>query len=258
MLNTYSDRYVIARVASDSDILECLSEVNPDRLTGLELLSPEVNPEALANLYPNVFVDVVLRNTGVGNARLEKFAQLRPARNVVAIVPVAPGFDQLTRQATGSGLPVVLRIEALEDFDCEKVLELLNYYVHSPWQDQPIEFFHSMTRGFLTQQPVSMWQIMREDPSEYRYVMDDGTEAISKRLSRLKVECDLGEFLQRLESDLLLERGECARCGFFQNCRGYFTVPDRQFSCTGVKKIFRTLKDKVAEIRREVLGFQRS
>ncbi len=258
MLNTYRDKYVIARLPHNSEISECLSQMDSHRLMGVELLSPDVDAEALTSLGPNVAVDLMLRDIGTDLTWLEQYGQLRQAHNVVAVVPVVPGFDRVVRDAVSCGLPVVLRIDALEDFDCDKVLELLDFYAHSPGQNQPIEFFHSMSRAFFAQQPITMWHIMREDPSEYRYVMDDGTEVISQRLSQLDAGGDLAGFVERLQDDLLLELGECSKCGFFRNCGGYFKVPDCQFQCTNIKKIFRTLKDKVTEIRRDLAKFGRS
>jgi hypothetical protein len=54
---------------------------------------------------------------------------------------------------------------------------------------------------------------------------------------------------------LLAERSECCDCEFFENCGGYFKWPHKSYDCSGVKAVFRTLKDAAIELRQDLNEF---
>jgi len=53
----------------------------------------------------------------------------------------------------------------------------------------------------------------------------------------------------------LSEAGEeCRYCEFLSHCRGYFKWPERDYSCEGVRRIFRTLKNAAQELKRDYVA----
>jgi hypothetical protein len=61
-----------------------------------------------------------------------------------------------------------------------------------------------------------------------------------------------GAFVAEHQRELLAENRECARCEFFEPCGGYFKWPDREYSCDGVRSLFRTLWDASVELQQDV------
>ena len=49
--------------------------------------------------------------------------------------------------------------------------------------------------------------------------------------------------------------GECCECEFFAHCGGYFKWPRKDYDCSGVKTLFRTLRDASAALRHDLNAF---
>jgi len=50
------------------------------------------------------------------------------------------------------------------------------------------------------------------------------------------------------------ESEECPDCEFLPHCRGYFKWPERDYSCKGVKEIFRTLKNAAKGLKKDYVA----
>lgn len=103
---------------------------------------------------------------------------------------------------------------------------------------------------------MSLWEIAEEDPSQVRYITDDGEETISRRFAGSKLEGDLGGFLDRYGQELLSERRECHGCEFFNRCGGYFKWPDKSYDCAGIKRLFTTLSSAAEEVQHDLAAYR--
>ena len=102
---------------------------------------------------------------------------------------------------------------------------------------------------------MPLWDVQEEDPAYVRYVTDDGQETIARHPVDVRVTGDLGFFVAALQQELLAERGECCACEFLAHCGGYFKWPRKDYGCTGVKALFRTLRDAGAALRHDLNTF---
>jgi hypothetical protein len=210
-------------------------------------------------------IELVLSHVASRNALfLGAYKHLIELHDVVVVVPVAAGFSQAVRTAASLDFLVKLQIGPLEQFVVPEVLELLEYYLHTPSLSRPIEFFHSILRNVYCAQfgPQEMkentlWQVQGEDPTHIRYVADDGREVLSSRLAGLNAGDDLGSFLERYQLELALERGECSVCPFFTSCSGYFKLPDRGFNCDEVRKVFHALTLAARKLREDMESYEK-
>jgi hypothetical protein len=137
----------------------------------------------------------------------------------------------------------------------EAMQSVLDFYLHHPSVSQPVEFFHTALLSLYNQAPVTLWDVQEEDPAYVRYITDDGSETIARRPVGVPVTSDLGGFVAHLQQELLAERGECYECEFFEHCGGYFKWPRKDYGCSGVKTLFRTLRDASAALRHDLNTF---
>jgi hypothetical protein len=66
---------------------------------------------------------------------------------------------------------------------------------------------------------------------------------------------DIDFFAADLWAGLLADRSECCGCEYFENCGGYFKWPRKDYECSGVKTVFRVLKEAAGELRRDLDEF---
>ena len=124
---------------------------------------------------------------------------------------------------------------------------MLDFYLHHPSVSQPVEFFHTSLLSFYHQAPVPLWDVQEDDPAYVRYVTDDGWGDHSAAPGR-----HTGSWRPRVLS--LLSNRSCwqsavsAAREFFAHCGGYFKWPRKDYGCTGVKALFRTLRDAGAAL----------
>jgi hypothetical protein len=102
---------------------------------------------------------------------------------------------------------------------------------------------------------MTLWDVQEEDPAYLRYVTDDGSETIGRHPVGVPASGDLGSFVAALQQELLAERGECYECEFLAYCGGYFKWPRKDYGCSGVKTLFRTLRDASAALRHDLEAF---
>jgi hypothetical protein len=118
--------------------------------------------------------------------------------------------------------------------------------------DLPVDIVISLLLAFYWGERTTLWSIQEEDAAQVRYVTEDGQETISSRFADVPLPHGAGSFLAEHQRALLAEKSECAGCEFFGPCGGYFKWPDREYSCAGVKTLFRTLKGASVELQADV------
>jgi hypothetical protein len=170
-------------------------------------------------------------------------------------IPALPGLFKAVKVASALRFPVKLDVGQPDPVAIEAMQSVLEFYLHHPSVSQPVEFFHTALLSLYHQAPVTLWDVQEDDPASVRYVTDDGRETIARRPVGGCVTGDLGVFVAHLHQELLAERSECCACEFFAHCGGYFKWPRKDYGCTGVKALFRTLRDAGAALRHDLNTF---
>jgi len=170
-------------------------------------------------------------------------------------VPVLSGSAKAVRLAAALRLPVRLlpvqpKAEALEELH-----EILDFYLHEPTVEAPVEFFHSLLAAVSGAKDASLWAILEQDPDTIRhYNAEEPTDFPTTGDPGECVVAPSGFVEQHLQS-LIAQGGECAACPWQRPCRGYFKWPDPSYSCEGIKGLFSTIEAAGAEIRRDIANF---
>jgi hypothetical protein len=167
-------------------------------------------------------------------------------------IPALPGLFKAVKVASALRFHVKLEVEQPEPEAIETLQAVLDFYLHHTSVSQPVEFFHTSLLSFYSQVPVPLWDVQEEDPAYVRYITDDGRETIARRPIGVRVTGDLGFFVAALQQELLAERGECYVCEFFAHCGGYFKWPRKDYGCSSVKTLFRTLRDASVALRHDL------
>ena len=258
MVEEYRGRPVIVRSDQASQLAACVSEEYLKDLVYVQLLSLDGEVDDLIHWGDLVPVDLVMRDPAEF-PKLYRHSDLLENHPVRVSIPVAPGCYKAVKLAVSLNFAVKLVISQQPDQALiEELAQVLDLYLHRPNVAQPVEYFHSTFLGFYHGAATTLWSVQEEDPTVIRYVTDDGKETISPRLNGFALGTDLGTVLADYQRALLAEKGECESCEFWDNCGGYFKWPDKQYQCDGVKSLFRTLKEAVGELQRELKSFDES
>lgn len=255
LIEAYRGRNVIVRSAFPREIVERLSPADLPAVRFIQLLSTLADTGDLEAWGEGIPVDVVLKNPAAEFSQLYNYSTLLDTHPVRISIPVVPGFNKAAKLAVSLDFAVKLEMGQPDQSLLEEVAEVLDLYLHRTNVRQPIEFFQTVLLSFYQHEPVSLWEVAEEDPSEVRYITDDGKETISKRFAGAKLEGDLDDFVDRYSAELLYEKRECHECEFFSHCGGYFKWPDKSYSCVGVKKLFSTLRSAAEELKQDVSAF---
>jgi len=250
-LDAYEDTKLIVRSDDVNRLVASLSNAHADRIVTIQARSLAADPEALLKAPRTVPVDVVVGEPGAEYENIYRYSEVARKHPVRVSVRVFPGFGKVVKLAASLNFPVKLEIGELDRDLAAEIVESLDYYLHSSTLGQPIEFFHSVLLGFYHNHPLTLWQVMEEDPAELRFVTDEGKLVLSERLAAVEPGADPSTYIDELRGELLAEKGECSLCRFFKNCGGYFRAADRKFRCDDVKRIFQTLRNAAKELKHD-------
>jgi hypothetical protein len=248
-IESYRGRNVIVRSSVASDIVYCLWRVEQDSVRSIQLLNTPYDTSDLEGCGIGVPIEIRLNDPAAEFSKLYNYKKLIDNHPVRIAIPTLPGFSRAAKLAVSLNFDVKLELGQPDSFLMEELVALLDFYLHRPNVHQPVEFFHSTLLSFFRNEPLSLWQIAEEDPTQVRYLSDDGEETISPRFVGSRIDGSLHDFVDRYSEELLSESRECCRCEFFSRCGGYFKWPDKSYDCGGVKKLFRTLKGAAEELR---------
>jgi hypothetical protein len=258
MVGEYRNRPVIVRSQQASELVARVSEDYLKDLVCVQLLSVDDDLDELVHWGESVPIDIVMRDPAEF-PRLYRYSDLLENHPVRVSIPVTPGCYKAVKLAVSLNFAVKLVIAQQPDQALiDEMAEALDLYLHRPSVSQPVEYFHSAFLGFYHGGATNLWLVQEEDPTEIRYITDEGKETISPRLNGFALGADSGAVLASYQRALLAEKGECESCEFWDSCGGYFKWPDKQYQCDGVKSLFRTLKDAAAELQRELESFDKS
>jgi hypothetical protein len=232
--------------------VQALPDGKLDTLVGVQLLSLAADVDPLADWGYGVPVDLVMSSPGTEFPLLYRHAKLLDKHPVRVSIPALPELFKAVRVASALGFTVKLDVGQPDPATIEALQAVLDFYLHHPSVTQPVEFFHNVFLSLYYRDPITLWDVQEDDPARVRYITDDGRETIARRPVGEHVSGDLGGFVAALQQELLAERGECSTCEFFAHCGGYFKWPRKDYGCSGVKTLFRTLQDASAALRHDL------
>jgi hypothetical protein len=256
LFDTCKERDTIVRSHHPLELVERLSGKDLRRLSYVRLLSLNADIDPLVNWEVAPPVDLVVHDPHKELPLLYKYSPLVARQPVRVCVPVVSGFSKVVKLAVSLNFAVKLELSQPKPSLLEEMSAVLNSYLRQSTVSQPVEYFHSIFLAFYHGHPVTLRHIQEEDPAHFRFLTDSGEERLPGRFNEIAIRGDAALFGKKFGEELLAEEGECCRCGFFQNCCGYFKWPDKAFPCEGVKSIFKTLKKAVEELKQDLGGFQ--
>jgi hypothetical protein len=253
LVEAYRGRRVIARSNDPSELAQHLSQADLNNVLYVQLHSLNVEVEALTRWKESVPVDIVMGDPAREFPLLYKFSMLHDKHPVRVSIAVRPGFEKAVKLALALNFAVKLEVGQPDAALVQELADVLDLYLHRANVMQPVEYFHSIFLSLYHQEPSSLWFIQEEDPTQFRFITDEGEEMVSQRFAGnyLKDKAGAGEQAFALPG----EKSECDTCEFFACCGGYFKWPDKEFSCEGVKTLFGTLNGAAEELRTDVNAF---
>ena len=255
LVPAYQGHEVLVRAQDPTALVQALPDGALEKLVSVQLLSLTADVDALADWGYGVPVDLIMLSPETEFPLLYRHAKLLDKHPVRVSIPALPGLFTAVKVASALRFHVKLNVGQPAPETIETLQSVLNFYLHHTSVSQPIEFFHTALLAFYHQVPVPLWDVQAEDPAYVRYVTDDGRETIVRCPVDVRVTGDLGSFVADLQQALLAERGECCECAFFAHCGGYFKWPRKDYGCSGVKTLFRTLSEAGEALRRDLNTF---
>lgn len=246
-IDSYPDRPLIVRATDPAAVVQYLSPQHMSRLVALQLLDISADLQELEEWHPGLPIEVVVGDPEGEVMKLYRLCRLQRTHPVRVVLPIVPGFSKAVRVASFLQLPVKLEGSQPDAMLIEELSETLDFFLHNKAVSQPIEYFSGLLTTVIHKHPVTLWDIQEEGPSLVRYVDDSGTETLARRPFRVP-DSDLKTFHFELTKRVLSPEAECSSCEFFLNCGGYFKWPNPDYSCEGIKRVFRRLRDAALEL----------
>ncbi len=253
LVDSFRDEKIIIRSKNALELVNSLAEVGEDRLVYLQLLSME-DAVPLLKLSEPVPLDLVMHGDSEFS-HLYRFTELGKLHSTRVTVPLSRGCTRTVKLAVSLDFPVKLHVTRLDDTLVDELTGILEYYLYHRTASQPIDFYHSVLKAFYLNQAVTVWDIQEDNPSLFRYVTESGKIEFPRPFSTSYGTKDGTCFLDDYKLQLFLEQGDCSACLYFSVCLGYFKIPDKNFDCQGVKKLFQMIKDASTELKDSLSDF---
>jgi hypothetical protein len=250
------DRPFVAIVRSRDELRRWLGEP----IRGLQWIQVEGllgDPDAwalAASGASNAPLDVVFSDPASEFSDLYRLVDVCAVRDVRVSMPAAPGFLKAVKLAASLRLPVrVLPGQPTPEVLAE-LTGALEFYLHGPMVEMPVEFFHSLLATMCGADKGSLWMILEEDPAAFLRYDVEGYPELSRSGGSRSLETSPGAFVEHHLKSLVEQGAECATCPWQQVCRGYFKWPDPAYSCAGVKQLFSIIEAAADEIERDLVS----
>ena len=199
--------------------------------------------------------DVVLSDPASEFSNLYRLVDSSAEREVRVTVPAGPGLAKAVRLAAALRFPVRILPGQPTAAALGELREVLEFYLHEPMVEAPIEFLHSLLASMEGGDTGSLWMILEEDPDVFHHCDADGRAGVPRTDDSGCVEAGSPGFVENWLKGLIAQEGECAACPWQQPCRGYFKWPDPAYSCEGIKELFSSIQTAGNEIRKELASF---
>jgi hypothetical protein len=207
--------------------------------------------EAAHNDSP-IPLDVVLSDPAAEFSNLYRVVDACAAREVRVTMPAAPGLAKAVRLAAALRLPVRVLPGQPPDEVLEELSDVLDFYLHEPMVETPVEFFHSLLATMSGGEASSLWMILEEDPEVFQLFDANGQARLPRVGDSGSVTKVSAGFVDTHLNGLIAQGAECASCPWQQQCRGYFKWPNPLYPCEGVKRLFSSIQMAGAEISQEL------
>jgi hypothetical protein len=244
----------VAIVRNRGEFLRWLRDP-PPALRWLQVEGMLEDPEAWAEAAHNdshIPLDVVLSDPASEFSDLYRLVDACAAREVRVTVPAAPGLAKAVRLAAALRLPVRVLPAQPGAEALEELRNALEFYLHEPMVETPVEFFHSLLATMSGGDANSLWMILEEDPEAFQLFDANGQARLPRTGDSDKVMMAGAGFVETHLNRLIAEGTECATCPWQQQCRGYFKWPNPLYSCEGIKRLFSSIQMAGNEIRKEL------
>ncbi len=248
------ERPFVALARNPDELCRWLREP-PKGLQWIEIEGLLENPEAwapVARVASQVPLDIILTNPVAEFANLYRLVDLSATHDLRVSMPTVPGFFKAVRLAASLRLPVRLLPGQPTPEVLAELTEALEFYLHGPMVEAPLEFFHSLLVTASGADTGSLWIILEEDPGAFQRFDDQGRPQLPRPGALGAAEIFSESFVENRLRTLLDQGAECASCPWRQVCRGYFKWPDPAYSCDGVKRLFSRIDAAAKEIKRDL------
>ena len=199
-----------------------------------------------------VQLDVILTKPALEFANLYRLVDVSATRDLRVSMPAAPGFFKAVKLAASLRLPIRLLPGQPTPEVLAELAEALEFYLHGPMVEAPLEFFHSLLATAAGADNGSLWMILEEDPKAFQRYDDQGRPLLPRSDGIAAAEAFTESFVEDRLRTLLDQDAECASCPWQRVCRGYFKWPDPAYSCEGVKRIFSRIDAAADEIKQDL------
>ena len=187
-------------------------------------------------------LDVIVSDPATQYSSIYRLVDVRNVRPVRVTIPVVAGFLKSLRLAVSVQLPVRLLPGQPGPELIAELEEALEYYLHDPMVEVPVEFFHSMLALARGGSGPDLWVATEQDPNVF--ALPDWTSP--------KEVGFVDQHIKQLEA----AAAECATCPWKVVCRGYFKVPDPAYSCAGIIALFDRIGQAGAEMKQDLAAFE--
>ena len=251
LFESYRGKRVIVRASDPRVITENLNEEDTKNLQYVQILTLSADITPLSTWQTGVPIDLVMYEPQAEFGRLYNHAKLLDRHPMRVSIPVRPGFANAVKLASSLQFAVKLIVGQPTRDDLKEMFAALHMFLHGPTVTQPLEFYHGVLRSFFSSEQTTVWESQEEDPASFRYITRDGREIVSPRF--IDIEPPHGYALDTLvdgfAKKLVVEKRECAKCEFLDQCKGYFKWPNKDYICAGgVRGLFHELKKAAAEL----------
>src|SRR5215469_5386912 len=254
LAETQGDQPFVAIVRSRQELSRWVTNPVPG-LRWLQVEGMLGDPEAwteAAHSDSDIPFDVVVSDPALEFSHLYRLVDACAVRAIRVTMPAAPGLTKAIRLAAALQLPVRVlpgqpSAEALEELH-----DTLQFYLHEPMVEGPVEFFHSVLATMCDWDAGSLWTILEEDPDAFRQYNADGRARAPRTSDSDQSEITSAGFVEDHLSRLIAQGAECAACPWQRPCSGYFKWPDPAYSCEGVKQLFSNIQTAANEIRQDL------
>jgi hypothetical protein len=204
----------------------------------------------------NAPLDVVLTDPAREFANLYGLVDVCATRDLRVTVPAAPGFLKAVKLAASLRFPIRLLPGQPTAGVLAELTEALEFYLHGPMVETPVEFFHSLLATACGADRSSLWMILEEDPVAFLRCDREGRPKLPRSGGFGSVEILAEAFVENRLKSLLEQGAECKSCPWQQVCRGYFKWPDPAYSCAGVKRLFSLIGAAADEMKQDLASIE--
>jgi hypothetical protein len=254
LAKTQGDEPFVAIVRSREELCQWLG--NP--LPGLSWLQVEGilgDSDAwieAAHSGSDIPLDLILADPSAEFSELYKLVDVSALHDVRVTIQARPGLLKAVKLAAALRFPIRLLPGQPKADVLAEIKQALDFYLHDPAVEAPVEFFHSWIARTRGAEVGSLWMILEEDPAGYLQYDIDGQTKLPLSGAVGSAESLPAEFVENHLKSLLEQGAECATCPWQQSCRGYFKWPDRAYSCQGIKDLFAAIQAAADEMARDV------